>query len=152
MVSKVYFMDARSFSSQTSLIAKMIAVFDAASFAKLVKPGDVVAIKLHCGEWNNTAYLRPVYARTIADKIKSLGGRPFVCDTVTLPYSLYPSRSTGLDLMVTAERNRSIPPHWVAHSLLPMALWAQMTIVSTYRKVICLKRLTSLKPSLLLMF
>ena len=105
MVSKVYFMDARSFSPQTSLIAKMIAVFDAAGFAKLVKPGDVVAIKLHCGEWNNTAYLRPVYARTIADKIKSLGGRPFVCDTVTLPYSLYPSRSTGLDLMVTAERN-----------------------------------------------
>jgi len=105
MVSKVYFMDARSFSPQTSLIAKMIAVFNAASFEKLIKPGDVVAIKLHCGEWNNTAYLRPVYARTIADKVKSLGGRPFVCDTVTLPYSLYPSRSTGLDLMVTAERN-----------------------------------------------
>ena len=105
MVSKVYYMDARSTSPQTSLVAKMLAVFDAAGFEKLIKPGDVVAIKLHCGEWNNTAYLRPVYARTLVDKVKSLGGRPFVCDTITLPYSLYPSRSTGLDFMVTAERN-----------------------------------------------
>ena len=105
MDSKVYYMDARSNSPQTSLVAKMIAVFEAAGFEKLIKPGDLVAIKLHCGEWNNTAYLRPVYARTIADKVRSLGGRPFVCDTITLPYSLYPSRSTGLDFMITAERN-----------------------------------------------
>ena len=97
MVSKVYFMDSRSFSPQTSLIAKMIAVFDAAGFEKLVKPGDVIAIKLHCGEWNNTAYLRPVYARNIADKVKSLSGRPFVCDTsplFTLSQSLH---RLGLD-------------------------------------------------------
>ncbi len=67
--------------------------------------GDVVAIKLHCGEWNNSAYLRPVYARTLADRVKALGGRPFVCDTTTLPYNTYASRSTGLDLLVTAERN-----------------------------------------------
>jgi uncharacterized protein len=105
MDSKVYYMDARSNSPQTSLVAKMMAIFDAAGFEKLIKTGDVVAIKLHCGEWNNTAYLRPVYARTLADKVKSLGGRPFVCDTVTLPYGLYSSRSTGLDFMVTAERN-----------------------------------------------
>ena len=38
MVSKVYFMDARSNSPQTSLVAKMLAVFDAASFEKLIKP------------------------------------------------------------------------------------------------------------------
>jgi len=98
-------MDARSSSPQTSLVAKMVAVFEAAGFEKLIKPGDVVAIKLHCGEWNNTAYLRPVYARTLVDKVKSLGGRPFVCDTVTLPYGLNSSRSTELDFLVTAERN-----------------------------------------------
>jgi hypothetical protein len=105
MESKVYYMDARSNSPQTSLVAKMMAVFEAAGFDKLIKPGDMVAIKLHCGEWNNTAYLRPVYARALVDKVKSIGGRPFVCDTITLPYSPYASRSTGLDFMVTAERN-----------------------------------------------
>jgi uncharacterized protein len=76
MDPKVYYMDARSKSPQTSLVAKMMAVFRAAGFEKIIKPGDVVAIKLHCGEWNNTAYLRPVYARALVDKIKSIGGPP----------------------------------------------------------------------------
>ena len=105
MAPKVYYMDARSGSPQTSMVAKLVTVFEAAGFDSLIKPGDVVAIKLHCGEWNNTAYLRPVYARTLVDKIKALGGRPFVCDTTTQTYSPTSSRSTGLDLLVTAERN-----------------------------------------------
>lgn len=105
MASKVYYMDARSNSPQTSIVSKMVTVFEAAGFEKLIKPGDVVAIKLHCGEWNNTAYLRPVYARALADKIKSLGGRPFVCDTTTQPYNPYATRCTALDLITTAERN-----------------------------------------------
>ena len=105
MAPKVYYMDARGDSPQTSMVAKMVTVFEAADFDSLIKPGDVVAIKLHCGEWNNSAYLRPVYARTLADRVKALGGRPFVCDTTTQPYNSYASRCTGLDLMVTAERN-----------------------------------------------
>ncbi len=105
MGSKVYFMDGRSMSPQTSLVAKMATVFEAAGFDSLIKPGDTVAIKLHCGEWNNTAYLRPVYARTLVDRIKELGGRPFVCDTTTLPYSQSGGRFTALDIMITAERN-----------------------------------------------
>ncbi len=105
MASKVYYMDARGDSPQTSMVAKMVTVFEAAGFDSLIKPGDVVAIKLHCGEWDNTAYLRPVYARTLVDRVKALGGRPFVCDTTTLTYNPNASRSTGLDFMVTAERN-----------------------------------------------
>jgi uncharacterized Fe-S center protein len=105
MASKVYYMDGRSFSTQTSMVAKMLTVFEAAGFDGLIKKNDVVAIKLHCGEWNNTAYLRPVYARALADKIKSLGGRPFVCETTTLTYTPFCSRSMGLDLLETAERN-----------------------------------------------
>jgi len=105
MAPKVYYMDARSNSPQTSMVAKMLTVFEAAGFDSLIKSGDVVAIKLHCGEWNNTAYLRPVYARALADRVKALGGRPFVCDTTTLPYGMYVGRCTGLDFMATAERN-----------------------------------------------
>jgi hypothetical protein len=109
MASKVYYMDARSNSPQTGMEAKMSTVFEAAGFDRLIKPGNVVAIKLHCGEWGNTAYLRPVYARTLADRVKALGGRPFVCDTTTLPYNPYPSRCTAFDIMVTAERNGYTP-------------------------------------------
>ena len=109
MASEVYYMDARSNSLQTSLVSKMLAVFDAAGFDKLIRPRDTVAIKLHCGEWNNSSYLRPVYARALADRIKELGGRPFVCDTTTLPYATYASRVTELDLQTTAERNGYSP-------------------------------------------
>src|SRR3989304_5968666 len=101
----VYHMDARSDSPDTSLIAKMLTVFDAAKLGDMISPGDVVAIKVHCGEWNSSAYLRPVYARALADRIKELGGRPFVCDTPPLTYSPFSSRATELDLLITAERN-----------------------------------------------
>jgi hypothetical protein len=98
-------MDAHSDSTETALAAKMLTVFETSELEDLIKPNDVVAIKVHCGEWNNSAYLRPVYARTLADRIKELGGRPFVCDTTTLPYSPWASRATELDLLLTAERN-----------------------------------------------
>ena len=103
--SKVYYMDAHSESPETSLAAKMITVFDNAGLDEIVKPNDIVAIKVHCGEWNNSAYLRPLYARTLADRVKELGGRPFVCDTTTSTYSPYGSRSSELDILLTAERN-----------------------------------------------
>jgi uncharacterized protein len=109
MASTVYFTNARSASLETGLVPKLLAVFDAAGFDRLIKPKDVVAIKTHCGEWNNTGYLRPVYARALADRVKSLGGRPFVCDTTTLPYSPYASRVTELDFLTTAERNGYSP-------------------------------------------
>jgi len=105
MSSEVYYMDARSESPQTGLVAKMLTVFDEAGLDQLIKPGDLVAIKIHCGEWGNTAYLRPVYPRALADRIKELGGRPFVCDTTTLTYQPYASRAHELDLLMTAERN-----------------------------------------------
>jgi len=103
--SNVYWMDAHSESTETSLVSKMLTVFDAAELDDLIEPNDIVAIKIHCGEWNNTAYLRPVYARAVADRVKELGGRPFVCDTTTSTYSAWGSRSSELDIMLTAERN-----------------------------------------------
>ena len=104
-MAKVYFMDDRSQSNQTSLVAKMLTLFDAAGFSDLIKPNDVVAVKLHMGEFNNTAYIRPVYVRALVDKIKSLGGDPMVVDTTTLPYFTYASRVTALDHLKTVARN-----------------------------------------------
>lgn len=60
MASKVYHMDARSRSARTGLFSKMLICFDAARLGELIRPNDTVAIEVYCGEWNNTAYLRPV--------------------------------------------------------------------------------------------
>jgi uncharacterized Fe-S center protein len=43
-----------------------------------------VAIKIHFGEPGNLAFLRPNFAKTVADRIKELGGMPFLTDCNTL--------------------------------------------------------------------
>jgi len=98
-------MDDRAASIETSLVNKMLTVFNAAGLDELIKPHDLVAIKIHCGEYNNTGYLRPVFPRALADRVKELGGRPFVCDTTTAYYSYYGGRCNAVDELLTAERN-----------------------------------------------
>ena len=43
---------------------------------------DSVAVKIHFGERYSQYYIRPAYVRKVIDKIKELGGKPFVCDTL----------------------------------------------------------------------
>ncbi|MEM1607470.1 MAG: DUF362 domain-containing protein [Candidatus Bathyarchaeia archaeon] len=48
----------------------------------IISPGDSVAVKIHFGERYTQCYIRPIYVRKIVDKIKEMGGKPFVCDTL----------------------------------------------------------------------
>jgi len=43
-----------------------------------------VAIKIHFGEPGNMSFLRPNWAKVVADKVKELGGFPFLTDSNTL--------------------------------------------------------------------
>ena len=45
--------------------------------------GKFVAIKMHFGELGNLAFLRPNYAKVVADLCKELGGMPFLTDCNT---------------------------------------------------------------------
>jgi uncharacterized protein len=105
VTSKVYFMDDRAMAPEESLVAKMLTVAEAAGFNEMIEPSKTVAIKLHMGEYNNTAYLRPSYVRALVDKVKELGGDPVVMDTTTLPYLPFPARATAADYLKTVERN-----------------------------------------------
>ena len=49
-----------------------------------VQKGDIVAIKIHPGEYGNTTHIRPVIVRTVVDMVREAGGIPFVTDTTTL--------------------------------------------------------------------
>ena len=61
-----------------------------------------VAIKIHFGELGNIAYLRPNYAKAVADLVKEGGGKPFLTDCNTL----YPgSRKNALDHLDCAQEN-----------------------------------------------
>nr|MDO8082775.1 DUF362 domain-containing protein [Candidatus Freyarchaeota archaeon] len=103
--SEVFYMDDRSESTATSLVAKELHLFEQAKLNECIDKGDYVAIKVHMGEYNNTAYLRPVYVRAMVDKVKELGGRPFVVDTTTLPYTPFCFRTNAWDHYMTVERN-----------------------------------------------
>ncbi len=64
--------------------------------------GRFVAIKMHFGEMGNLAYLRPNYAKVVADLCKEQGGLPFLTDCNTL----YPgSRKNALEHLTCAQEN-----------------------------------------------
>jgi hypothetical protein len=68
----------------------------------VVSLGDLVAVKLHMGEYGGSAYLRPALVRRVCDLIKEVGGKPFVTDTTTI----YPARRfTASQYLATAAFN-----------------------------------------------
>jgi len=59
-------------------------------------------VKVHFGEAGNTAFVSPLYARVVVDRLKELGTKPFLTDTNTL-YS--GQRQNAVDHLELAIRN-----------------------------------------------
>lgn len=57
---------------------------DGSKILEKIKEGDIVAVKLHWGEEGNETHISPKYAKVVVDKVKELGGLPFVTDTTSL--------------------------------------------------------------------
>jgi uncharacterized Fe-S center protein len=100
-MSKVYLTDLRT-SLKRNLYKKIEDLLDRVKIDTKVRKNDLTAIKLHFGEHGNTAYLRPVFLRTIVDKVKAAGGKPFLTDTNTLYTG---SRSDSVNHLTTAVLN-----------------------------------------------
>ena len=81
--SKVYFTDLRT-TIGVSQLDKLERLIRAAGIENLDLDHKLVAIKLHFGEPGNLTFLRPNYAKRVADVIKSMGGVPFLTDCNTL--------------------------------------------------------------------
>ncbi len=81
--SKVYFSDLRT-PMGTNLPRKLERLIRAAGIGEIDFDHKLVAVKLHFGEPGNLSYLRPNYARVVADVVRSLGGQPFLTDCNTL--------------------------------------------------------------------
>src|SRR3990167_11258620 len=80
-MSNVYFKDAKIEKPEDAQTEQIKKIFPRIS---PVREGDIVAIKIHPGEYGNTTHLRPVIARTVVDLVIKAGGIPFVTDTTTL--------------------------------------------------------------------
>ena len=104
--SKVYFTDFRTIAFGDSLPVKLKKLIKKAGIGQIDMEGKFVAIKMHFGELGNISYLRPNYAKAVADVVKELGGKPFLTDCNTM----YPgSRKNALEHLECAWENGFTP-------------------------------------------
>jgi len=104
-MSDVYFTTFKT-TSHENLIAKLHRLMKTAGFETIDFTDKLTAIKLHFGEYGNLAFLRPNYAKVVADYVKAQGGKPFLTDCSTLYVG---SRKNALDHLDTAYLNGFSP-------------------------------------------
>lgn len=81
--AKVYFTNLRTHARESQL-DKLKRLIRHAGIEQIDFENKFVAIKIHFGELGNLSFLRPNYARAVADVVKELGGKPFLTDCNTL--------------------------------------------------------------------
>ena len=100
-VSNVYFTDLRV-KNGDNLLTKLQRLIKTAGIGNIDFSDKYVAIKMHFGEPGNLAFLRPNYAKAVADVVKELGGKPFLTDCNTLYVG---GRKNALDHLDSANLN-----------------------------------------------
>lgn len=81
--SKVYFDNFRA-PVGTNLLVKLDRLLRRAGMTDIDFHKKFAAIKIHFGEPGNLSFLRPNYAKVVADLVKEQGGLPFLTDCNTL--------------------------------------------------------------------
>ncbi|GHU97628.1 4Fe-4S ferredoxin [Spirochaetia bacterium] len=99
--AKVYFTDMRARVGE-SLLAKLDRLIVKAGIGQIDFTQKYAAIKIHFGEPGNLAFLRPNFSKVVADRIKALGGMPFLTDCNTLYVG---RRNQGLNHLDAANEN-----------------------------------------------
>ena len=105
MASKVYWADLRA-DYRENLPQKLTRLMKTAGMGQIDFEDKFAAIKLHFGEPGNLAFLRPNWAKAVADFVKERGGKPFLTDCNTLYVG---GRKNALDHMDAAMLNGFSP-------------------------------------------
>ncbi len=104
-VSKVYYTDLRA-KTGYNLLDKLQNLIKTAGINTIDMNNKFVAIKIHFGEPGNLSFLRPNYAKAVADVVKQQGGMPFLTDCNTLYVG---RRKNALDHIEAAYENGFTP-------------------------------------------
>ena len=112
--SKVYYTSFKT-SEHENLLQKIHRLMVTAGMKNIDFKDKYAAIKIHFGEYGNLAFLRPNYARVMADLVKECGGKPFLTDCNTLYVG---SRKNALDHIETAYLNGFTPYATGCHVLI----------------------------------
>lgn len=105
MASKVFYGDLRT-DFKENLQEKLMRLMETAGMGEIDFEKKFVAIKMHFGEPGNLAFLRPNWAKTVADFVKARGGMPFLTDCNTLYVG---GRKNGLVHLESAAMNGFSP-------------------------------------------
>ena len=103
--AKVYFTDFRATLTE-NLQQKLTRLLKTAGMGTIDFDKKFTAIKIHFGEPGNLAYLRPNWAKTVADFVRERGGKPFLTDCNTLYVG---GRKNALDHLDSAYLNGFSP-------------------------------------------
>ena len=112
--SKVYYTSFKT-SGHETLLQKLRRLMITAGMKEIDFADKYAAIKIHFGEYGNLAFLRPNYAKVMADLVKECGGKPFLTDCNTLYVG---SRKNALDHIETAYLNGFTPYATGCHVLI----------------------------------
>ena len=112
--SKVYYTNMRT-KNGVSLLDKLAKLIKKAGMEEIDFTDKYTAIKIHFGEPGNLAFLRPNYAKVVADLVKELGGKPFLTDCNTLYVG---GRKNALDHLDSAYVNGFSPFSTGCHILI----------------------------------
>ena len=89
-----------------SVLKKLDRLLRRAGITELPLADKFVAVKIHFGEPGNLAFLRPNFAKVVADIVRECGGKPFLTDCNTL----YPGgRKNALEHLESAQLNGYSP-------------------------------------------
>lgn len=103
--AKVYYTDFHCKLGE-GLPKKLTRLIKTAGMGEIDFDGKFVAIKMHFGELGNLGFLRPNYAKAVADFVKQHGGKPFLTDCNTM----YPgSRKNAIEHLYCAWENGFTP-------------------------------------------
>lgn len=107
----VFYVDARAevtdpskwYQPQLSMVNKLKRLIEESGVLDIVSKGDVVAVKTHFGDRGTTKTLRSVFIRTVVEKVREAGGKPFVTETTGL--GMIRPRCTATGRLEVAEEN-----------------------------------------------
>lgn len=103
--AKVYFTDFHTTLTE-NLQQKLTRLLKKAGMGNIDFDKKYAAIKIHFGEPGNLAFLRPNWAKTVADFVRERGGKPFLTDCNTLYVG---GRKNALDHLDSAYLNGFSP-------------------------------------------
>lgn len=132
--AKVYFTNFRT-SQQENLLQKLSRLMATAGLDQIKMEDRYVAIKMHFGEPGNLSFLRPNYARAVAEFVQDCGGRPFLTDCNTLYVG---GRKNALDHLDAANLNGFLPQTTHCQILIGDGLKGTDDVVVPIRGGVCL--------------